>query len=568
MLGLHTNKIRSLLLSTTSKSLLNCSKYTTTTSTAPHFTTDGSCDNNQEQQQINIFTGRQDRSTPFKVKKDRFFDSPFQNKSTNNSEEAERWRKYQDERKTSFLDQCNQFYQDNKQTVETSSGPFSFKAKTPVNMLFAYVGTGYHGLEFHMTDQDYPTLENCLERALFLSGMILPTNFGDPSRLNWRRSSRTDKGVHSMSTIIKANLEIDRSRMLTPEKIADYVALINSNLPDALRIISMEMTKKSFDPRRQGIARTYHYVLPKKYLGDRYTLDEINQIILPMFIGNFSYHNFTLKRRTYIRPNETTEDNNNNNNTKELEEEGEEEEIEEEEEIDNNNNNQQQQLNQKQFITNDKYYPKDRNAEMSLFRRNSRNVRRVISFKLEETFQESGQEWVKFVIEGESFIQYQIRKMMGFVLAITNGKTDLKTLELALHSPFSIHAPIAPPNPLYLFDCAFKQKRTAENSPLFHPFQLTNNRVNQFKKDFCSNTLYPHLKQLNDTQQFFETFMDQELPIHKFGVEKEDLDNLFNMYIEFKEADLLRRSKQEKEREEIKLEKEKEKEMEMEIKEN
>lgn len=45
------------------------------------------------------------------------------------------------------------------------------------------------------------TVEGTLESALHAAGFIADTNMGDFDRIRWSRSSRTDKGVHSLSLV-------------------------------------------------------------------------------------------------------------------------------------------------------------------------------------------------------------------------------------------------------------------------------------------------------------------------------------------------------------------------------
>jgi hypothetical protein len=45
------------------------------------------------------------------------------------------------------------------------------------------------------------TIEGVLEKALFEAGLISPSNYGDFKKTKWSRSSRTDKGVHSLCTV-------------------------------------------------------------------------------------------------------------------------------------------------------------------------------------------------------------------------------------------------------------------------------------------------------------------------------------------------------------------------------
>ena len=56
------------------------------------------------------------------------------------------------------------------------------------------------GLQFQRT-ADQEGIEDVLEQAIAKSGGLLPTNVGHKGRTNWSRSSRTDKGVHSLSTV-------------------------------------------------------------------------------------------------------------------------------------------------------------------------------------------------------------------------------------------------------------------------------------------------------------------------------------------------------------------------------
>lgn len=44
-------------------------------------------------------------------------------------------------------------------------------------------------------------IEDVLEDAMGEAGVILPTNLKQSSRTYWSRSSRTDKKVHSLSTV-------------------------------------------------------------------------------------------------------------------------------------------------------------------------------------------------------------------------------------------------------------------------------------------------------------------------------------------------------------------------------
>ena len=53
--------------------------------------------------------------------------------------------------------------------------------------------------------EDVDTLEAELLKAVHSAGGILPSNLGSTQRLALSRSSRTDKGVHSLSTVSSAD---------------------------------------------------------------------------------------------------------------------------------------------------------------------------------------------------------------------------------------------------------------------------------------------------------------------------------------------------------------------------
>ena len=44
-------------------------------------------------------------------------------------------------------------------------------------------------------------VEAVIEKALYQAGRISAPNYGDLKKVRWTRSSRTDKGVHSVCTV-------------------------------------------------------------------------------------------------------------------------------------------------------------------------------------------------------------------------------------------------------------------------------------------------------------------------------------------------------------------------------
>lgn len=146
-------------------------------------------------------------------------------------------------------------------------------------------------------------IEGRLEEALYAAEMILPTNYGHLDKIGWSRSSRTDKGVHSLATVVAARLEgmwtrvsrgaghfeyeIDAECVSLPEKI-------NKHLPPEIRVVAAAQVPYHFDSRKSCIHRHYEYLIPVSVLqGSAYTEDrEAWDRMLQSYVGRHHWHNF------------------------------------------------------------------------------------------------------------------------------------------------------------------------------------------------------------------------------------------------------------------------------------
>ena len=104
----------------------------------------------------------------------------------------------------------------------------------------------------------------------------------------WTKSSRTDRGVSSLDTLVSF---IAHPPILPATFIASS---LNITLPTSIRVLSLKMMADlSFHARRQCTSRTYHFLLPASVLdGSNQSFDEINSI-LSLFMGSHSWHSFT-----------------------------------------------------------------------------------------------------------------------------------------------------------------------------------------------------------------------------------------------------------------------------------
>ncbi|GMG17304.1 unnamed protein product [Phytophthora fragariaefolia] len=73
--------------------------------------------------------------------------------------------------------------------------------KRKVAIVSGYMGTGYHGLQLN---ENVETIEDEIRRAIFQAGAMRESNFEDLGKIDWARSSRTDKGVHASCIVVRA----------------------------------------------------------------------------------------------------------------------------------------------------------------------------------------------------------------------------------------------------------------------------------------------------------------------------------------------------------------------------
>jgi hypothetical protein len=89
----------------------------------------------------------------------------------------------------------------------TSGAAESKLVKRKVAIVAGYLGTGYHGVQLN---KDVPTIENELRKAILSVGAMRESNFVDLGKIDWSRSSRTDKGVHAGCIVVRAAAPLSR----------------------------------------------------------------------------------------------------------------------------------------------------------------------------------------------------------------------------------------------------------------------------------------------------------------------------------------------------------------------
>ncbi|GAX79596.1 hypothetical protein CEUSTIGMA_g7037.t1 [Chlamydomonas eustigma] len=188
--------------------------------------------------------------------------------------------------------------------IENASSAAEDKSlsKRTVALHVAYVGTSYKGSSVNRTLGEDATVEQVLERAIFKAGLILESNFGSFSKVKWARASRTDKGVHSLGTVMSMRLLVHDNRYSPegdPEGLT-HADLINAHLPPTIRVFTVQKTNKKFNARHLALSRIYEYYLPVSMLelkmdGSEHDVERIATFrrILRLFLGSHPFHNFT-----------------------------------------------------------------------------------------------------------------------------------------------------------------------------------------------------------------------------------------------------------------------------------
>lgn len=166
-----------------------------------------------------------------------------------------------------------------------------------------------------------PPVENVLERALSLSGAITPSNSGNPAKIGWTRSSRTDAGVHSLSTVVSLRAECDPEsfELRNDPEGAAFAATLNAFLPEDIRVFSAQRVNGGWCARGMCEAREYEYTLPARILTpsslrkkssesgsgngeDGIENDHLEaavarlEEVLSLYLGQRPFHNFTVRR--------------------------------------------------------------------------------------------------------------------------------------------------------------------------------------------------------------------------------------------------------------------------------
>ncbi|KAL4155087.1 hypothetical protein PRNP1_007201 [Phytophthora ramorum] len=331
--------------------------------------------------------------------------------------------------------------------------------KRKVAIVSGYMGTGYHGLQLN---ENVNTIEDEVRHAIFKAGAMRESNFADLGKIDWARSSRTDKGVHAGCIVFSGKLLIDEEDKVDPVsgRVQGLTEALNESLPDNIRVFSCTRVNKRFSARKNCVLREYEYFMPLSFLkasmvgSDVEDLDTEEAVAefcraLRRYEGVHDFHNFTRSRsyfykvqaqrkqwktqsRTDVTDGEVVEADDNA-----------EDDVDEAEGEEGGDDYATSQFHDEEELTR-KLLPRHRRSIYSC------------SGSLIPDF--CGEPHLRVHIVGQAFLLNQIRCMVGGALAVATKGMSRVAFDAALTTNRIVRVPIAPAEGLVLLSSSFGGK--------------------------------------------------------------------------------------------------------------
>eukprot|EP01127_Copromyxa_protea_P012468 TRINITY_DN3265_c0_g1_i1.p1 TRINITY_DN3265_c0_g1~~TRINITY_DN3265_c0_g1_i1.p1 ORF type:complete len:495 (-),score=162.01 TRINITY_DN3265_c0_g1_i1:61-1545(-) len=302
---------------------------------------------------------------------------------------------------------------------------------------------GYSGKAYMglQRNPEMTTVEGELEKALVKTGIISADNAGTFTKVSWQSCARTDKGVSALGNVVSFKAVL----------IEDFIAKLNENLPQDIRAFEFQRVGNAFNAKNKCTARRYHYVLPTSVFAP----SKFNPAYSPdtPFV-------FDEKVRSAVN-----------------------------------------EMLQMYLGTNEYHNFTSGGGPKVAGDPSAQRV--MISLEIGEPFVVDGIEYAEIIIHGQSFVLYQIRKMVAMVICLIRDGQP-KSIINACFQPPKKNLPVAPALGLFLGKTFFESynMRCSPHAP------LTWEQSEELMQEFKRNIVLPHITNTNKTEGSYQTWLD------------------------------------------------------------
>ncbi|KAG1137038.1 hypothetical protein G6F37_008002 [Rhizopus arrhizus] len=150
----------------------------------------------------------------------------------------------------------------------------------------AYLGWNYCGFA-HLKEKNIPTVEGEIFKALQKCSLIT-----SPEECNYSRGGRTDKGVSGLGQVIALDVRSTQRKLIKEhgdDRDLPYINMINSFLPEDIRILAWAPVATTFNARFDCLSRTYKYFFKK----EGQDIERMREAASYM-VGSHDFRNFCL----------------------------------------------------------------------------------------------------------------------------------------------------------------------------------------------------------------------------------------------------------------------------------
>ncbi|KAE9344494.1 hypothetical protein PF008_g9189 [Phytophthora fragariae] len=339
--------------------------------------------------------------------------------------------------------------------------------KRKVAIVSGYMGTGYHGLQMN---DNVETIEDEIRRAIFKAGAMRESNFEDLGKIDWARSSRTDKGVHASCIVFSGKLLIDEENKVDPAsgRVKGLKEALNASLPDNIRVFSCTRVNKRFSARKNCVLREYEYFMPLSFLKDSIIgsdgadLDTDEAVAefcraLRRYEGVHDFHNFT-RSRSYFYKMQAKRNQwkmEHQRNAAEAQATADDDVVEAEDADDGDADDEEEPTTIDDYSEESSQFEDEEGLTRKLLTRHRRSIYSC-SGSLIPDF--CGEPHLRVHIVGQAFLLNQIRCMVGGALAVATKGMSRVAFDAALLTNRIVRVPIAPAEGLVLLSSSFGGK--------------------------------------------------------------------------------------------------------------